>query len=112
MIGCNNIKTSFNNDILLVKIYGEIDHHNAKKLREKIDSLLLEKKPTKVVLDLSLVSFMDSSGLGLIMGRYSLANELDASFVIYRPNKRVKKILELAGIERMIEIKEDDNYAL
>ncbi len=112
MIGCNNIKASFNNNVLMVKIYGEIDHHNAKKLREKIDSLLLEKKPIKIVLDLSLVSFMDSSGLGLIMGRYSLAKELDASFVIYNPNKRVKKILELAGIERIIEIKEDNNYAL
>ena len=111
MIGCNNIKASFNNNVLMIKTYGEIDHHNAKKLREKIDSLLIEKKPLKMVLDLSLVSFMDSSGLGLIMGRYALACELDASFVIYKPNKRVKKILELAGIERMIEIKEDD-YAL
>lgn len=111
MIGCNNIKANFNNNILMIKIYGEIDHHNAKKFREKIDSLLLEKKPLKVVLDLSMVSFMDSSGLGLIMGRYSLARELDASFIIYHPNRRVKKILELAGMERIIEIKEDDGNA-
>lgn len=111
MIGCNNIKSNFSNNVLMVKIYGEIDHHNAKQLREKIDSLLIDKKPLKVILDLSSVSFMDSSGLGLIMGRYSLACELDAKFIIYNPNKKVKKILELSGIERIIEIKEDSNYA-
>ena len=53
---------------------------------------------------------MDSSGLGLIMGRYTNSVEIGASFLIYKPCPRVKKILELAGIERIMEIKGDDDY--
>ena len=55
---------------------------------------------------------MDSSGLGLIMGRYATAKEIGADFILYQPSKRVRKILELAGIEKIIEIKGDDIYAL
>jgi anti-anti-sigma factor len=53
---------------------------------------------------------MDSSGLGLIMGRYANSIEIGASFLIFKPCKRVKKILELAGMERIIEIKGDYDY--
>ena len=105
------VKCIMSDDSLLISIEGEIDHHTAKFIRDEIDKAIYYYRPQNAIMDLSAITFMDSSGLGLIMGRYALACELDASFVIYKPNKRVKKILELAGIERMIEIKEDD-YAL
>ena len=62
-----------------------------------------------VVLDLSIVDFMDSSGLGLIMGRYANSKEIGANFLIYKPCKKVKKILSLAGVERIMDIKGDDD---
>lgn len=111
MIEFENIKICFSNEVLKIKVYGEIDHHNAKKIREKIDSEILKNNPTKVILDLSMISFMDSSGLGLIMGRYSLSYDMGAEFILYNPNHRIRKLLELSGIERIIKIKEDD-YAL
>ena len=97
---------------LKIKIRGEIDHHLAKKYRGLIDAQIFSKKPSKILLDLSLIEFMDSSGLGLIMGRYATAKEIGANFILYQPSKRVRKILELAGIEKIIEIKGDDIYAL
>ena len=54
--------------ILSIRVRGEIDHHTASAIRQGIDATLFEKRPKKLLLDLSAVSFMDSSGLGLIMG--------------------------------------------
>ena len=92
------------NGILKAKILGDIDHHCAKIIREKIDSSIFEYKPRLVILDLSQVEFMDSSGLGLILGRYNTASEISAEFKIYSPSSSVKRILALAGIERIIKI--------
>ena len=106
MTNRENPIVSFNNGIMITKILGDIDHHCAKHIREKIDSYIFEKKPHLVLLDLSEVNFMDSSGLGLILGRYNTASEIGAEFKIYSPSRNVKKILELAGIERIIKIEE------
>ena len=102
-------KISFGNYTLNVKIRGDIDHHSAKGVRESIDEAMMNHKPHFVVLDLSSVDFMDSSGLGLILGRYTCASNIGARLILYKPTKRIKKILEMAGIERIIEIKGDDN---
>ena len=106
---CENVELIYEKHVLKVKIRGDIDHHSAKQIRDKIDNAIFTKKPAMVILDLSVVEFMDSSGLGLIMGRYTSSMEIGASFLIYKPCLRVKKILELAGIERIIEIKGDDD---
>lgn len=99
-----NLEFSFEKGILKSKILGDIDHHSAKFVREKIDSYIVGCKPTLVLLDLSAVEFMDSSGLGLILGRFNTSSEVGADFRIYSPSRNVKKILELAGIERLIKI--------
>ena len=63
-------------DGLAVTIGGEIDHHGAAPLRDGIDALIWEHRPKHLYIDMSGVEFMDSSGLGLIMGRYELMREL------------------------------------
>ena len=97
-------KITFGNYTLNVKIRGDIDHHSAKGVREMIDEAIMSNKPRFIVLDLSSVDFMDSSGLGLILGRFNTAQEIGAEMRIYSPSRGVKKILELAGIERLIKI--------
>ena len=92
------------NGVLEIKLTGEIDHHSAVNVRSDIDGLILNLFPRKVVLDLSEISFMDSSGLGLIMGRYSLVKELGGTLSLRAPTVAVMKILTLAGMERMIKI--------
>lgn len=101
-----------NDNVLEIKMVGEIDHHSAVSVRADMDALIFERRPKKLVLDLSEISFMDSSGLGLIMGRYSLVRELGGTLLLRSPTAAVTKILALAGMERIIKIErafeEDD----
>ncbi|MGM9631945.1 MAG: anti-sigma factor antagonist [Eubacteriales bacterium] len=94
-------------DRLEVGLIGEIDHHSAVRVRREIDELIFSERPKTLVLDLSRVGFMDSSGLGLIMGRYSLIKELGGVLLLRSPTQAVMKILTLAGMERMIKIEKD-----
>ena len=91
-------------NILSIHIRGEIDHHTAASIRQGIDGVLFERRPKKLILDLSAVSFMDSSGLGLIMGRYSVMKELEGELVVWNPSPETRSILTLAGMERMVRI--------
>lgn len=99
--------------VLEIKLSGEIDHHSAVSVRADIDSLIFENRPIKTVLDLSEISFMDSSGLGLIMGRYALMKDLSGSLSLRAPTAAVMKILTLAGMERIVKIEKptkEKNY--
>ena len=89
---------------LTLTLFGEIDHHSAVRIRTEMDELLYEARPTRVVLDLSHIEFMDSSGLGLIMGRYALLQRMGGELILRRPHERLIKIFELAGLGRMIRI--------
>lgn len=93
---------------VVVSLVGEIDHHNASSLRTGIDKLIYEKRPNKLILDLSKIDFMDSSGLGLIMGRFSLVRELGGELSVRNPNANVLKICKLAGMERLIRIEKSE----
>ncbi len=90
--------------ILTVRIRGEIDHHTAVSIRKGVDELLYERRPRKLILDLSAVSFMDSSGLGLIMGRLALMRELEGELMVWNPGREIRTILRLAGMEKLVRI--------
>ena len=89
---------------LKIKLRGEIDHHSASSIRASIDSEIYAKKPRGLIMDMSAVNFMDSSGLGLIMGRYSVMNELGGEVIVSDPNPAIERIMSLAGMERVIKI--------
>ncbi len=91
-------------DTLKICINGEIDHHSAVATRTEIDAIIFRNRPKILEMDLSNVGFMDSSGLGLIMGRYSLMNELGGSMVVVDPSLGVERIMRLAGLEKVIRI--------
>ena len=90
--------------LLVVRLAGEIDHHNAVRLRGDVDELLLGKRPRRLVLDLSRVDFMDSAGIGFLMGRCRLMRELGGVLAVKSPTPRVQKMLRLCGMERFMEI--------
>lgn len=96
--------SEFMGEILKIKLRGEIDHHSAVAVRSAIDDMIRCKRPAKLVVDMSSVELMDSSGLGLIMGRYAVMKEVGGQISILDPNPRVKKIMSLAGMERIIKI--------
>ena len=83
---------------------GEIDHHSAKPLREEIDSAIIRVQPELLELDFSAVSFMDSSGIGLIMGRCRLMEEHGGSVRICGASGHLKKVLKLSGIDRIAAV--------
>lgn len=94
--------------VMTVILEGEIDHHSAVSVRSQIDAKIYELRPRHLVLDLSRINFMDSSGLGLVMGRYALAEKLGAEFSIINPTERALKIFELAGLGRIINVKKEE----
>ena len=101
-----SFRAGFRDGILEITLLGEIDHHNAVRIRGEIDGLICEYRPKKTVLDLGGIEFMDSSGLGLIMGRYALMQKLRGELTLRDPNPRVVQIFTLAGLERMIRMED------
>lgn len=89
---------------LLVRVSGEIDHHGAVGLRRGIDTLIWERSPRKLILDMSGVTLMDSSGLGFIMGRYKLMKETGGETCVKNPSPCVFRILKLTGFDSKVRI--------
>lgn len=91
-----------NTDVgLKINVKGEIDHHSAAYLREKIDKALYMYRPGVLILDLRTVTFMDSSGLGLIGGRVNTAQEIGCKVRIENASCEVTKILHISGADRL-----------
>ncbi len=85
-------------------ISGEIDHHSAKNIRQEIDINVQKLKPNELYLDFSNVDFMDSSGIGLVMGRYKLQSERGGKVFIQNPPPLIKKVMLVAGINKLAKI--------
>ncbi len=103
------IDFDFSEGELRVYIKGDIDHHSAKQIRTETDMLLVQLAPSHLVLDLSGITFMDSSGLGLVLGRYTKAKAAGMSFSAVNCDKRILRIFEMAGMDRLIKIEERNN---
>ncbi len=91
-------------DTLYVVIDGDIDHHSAKYIREAIDREIFYTRPHVMILELSRVDFMDSSGLGLILGRYTRMREIGGILKLSSPTPQTVKILALAGVDKLIPV--------
>ena len=89
---------------VIALLSGEIDHHNAKSLRQDIDFSLRENQPEELIMDFSEVGFMDSSGIGLVMGRYKLMQEIGGNLVVRNPPPHIQKVMRLSGIDRLASI--------
>lgn len=92
-------------DMLVVAPIGEIDHHETKNARDDIDEMMLEMHPKTMVFDFSRTTFMDSSGLGLILGRYNKTVAMGIKLEIANPGEKIMKMLTMAGVDKIIKIK-------
>ena len=102
-----NIEYKEEDKLLYIQITEEIDHHTTEKLRRKMDYEITRFMPRKVVFDFSKVSFMDSAGIGLLIGRYKLAKMLGGSTKIINCSREAKKVLEMSGVVRIIPVEEN-----
>lgn len=91
--------------LLTIKLTEEIDQHTTDKIRRKLDNEIERFIPRKVIFDFSNISFMDSSGIGMVLGRYKLIKMLGGNLEIINVNKSTKKIFDMSGITRVISIK-------
>ena len=90
--------------LLVFKITDEIDDCNVQKIRRKADYEIERYMPKKVVFDFDSVTFMDSSGIGLIIGRYKFTNMLGGKLEVANLTQNVKKIFEMSGILKLIPV--------
>lgn len=87
---------------LLMEISGEIDHHTAKILREQADLMLDKIGGKHIIFDFQEVGFMDSSGIGMMIGRYKRVQSLGGRVCIACANEKIKEIIKLSGLEKLL----------
>ena len=90
--------------LLVFKITDEIDDCSVQKIRRKADYEIERYMPKKVVFDFDSVTFMDSAGIGLIIGRYKFTNMLGGKLEVANLTQNVKKIFEMSGILKLIPV--------
>lgn len=95
--------------LLILEITEEIDHHSCEKIKKRADYEIEIHIPKKVIFDFSNVSFMDSSGIGMIIGRYKLASLFGGKTYLINVKPQVKKVLEMSGILKLIPIEDEEN---
>lgn len=94
-------------------IEGELDHHTAADIREDIDAAVRQCGPNLLKLDFADVTFMDSSGVGLIMGRYRIMQSFGGKVIVTNLSPQIYRVMKLAGLEKIAKIskREDANNA-
>ena len=90
--------------LLILKITEEIDECSAQKIRREADYEIKRYMPRKVIFDFDSVTFMDSAGIGLILGRYKFVNILGGKLEVSNLSQSVKRIFEMSGLLRLIPI--------
>jgi len=98
--------------ILVVQLQGELDHHKAEELRNDIEEALEETRYRGLVLSFRGIDFMDSSGLGLILGRYRTVTQHHGRMVLCEVNTALKRLFELSGILKIIPVHATEEQAV
>ena len=101
-----NIEYDTKDKLLVLKITEEIDHHTTEKIRRRADYEINRLLPRKVIFDFNSVTFMDSAGIGFLIGRYKEAKVLGGETEIINVRPSIKKVLEMCGVSKLIPIVE------
>lgn len=99
-----SVKITVSGEVVTAYLDGEIDHHTASVMRNEIDAAVEKNIPTMLVLDFRDVSFMDSSGIGLVMGRYKVLKPLGAELHVTNTSPQIGKVMKLAGLDRLAKM--------
>lgn len=107
-----NIGFDFTNNKLIIRIDGDIDHHTCEEIRNKVDQEINRRNPRSIIFDMKNVNFMDSSGIGVIIGRYKLimTNGGIAAMINLKP--QVKRVYDICGLKKIIPIYENEKAAV
>ncbi|MDA1474995.1 anti-sigma F factor antagonist [Bacillus changyiensis] len=103
-----NVKES----VLCIRLTGELDHHTAEALRKKVNEHLQKNKICHIVLNLGELSFMDSSGLGVVLGRYKEIKQLGGEMIVCAISPSVKRLFDMSGLFKIIRLEQSEQHAL
>ena len=103
------MKYQVQENCLTIFLPNEMDHHNAEEIRNRADRLIEEHQIKCVIFDFSDTNFMDSSGIGLVMGRYKNLQKSGAKLNLSNLPPNIYKVMKLSGIERLAKIDKGEN---
>ena len=89
---------------LTIHMPKELDHHNAEEIKREADRLLGTRNIRSIIFDFEKTSFMDSSGIGVLAGRYRKISCFGGKVYVIHANRRIRKILEMSGIGDIVEM--------
>jgi stage II sporulation protein AA (anti-sigma F factor antagonist) len=87
---------------LVVRLNGELDHHTSEMVRRRVDGDIQRLAPRRVIFDFSGLKFMDSSGIGVIMGRYKNIQRSNGIAAMVNVRPEVKKVFDISGVTKLI----------
>lgn len=99
-----NVKHFIEDKLLIFEITEELDHHSTEMIRKRADYEIQRFMPKKVIFDFKKVGFMDSAGIGLIIGRYKQTTCLGGILEMINVNEKIRKVFEMSGILKIIPI--------
>lgn len=106
------IRMETKNDVLIVRLQGDLDHHTAIELRNQVDEVLKDTEIRHIVLSLADLEFMDSSGIGVILGRLKQISSRSGEMYVCSINPTIQRIFEMSGLFKVIKFKENEVEAL
>ena len=101
------VRLHYDDGVLRAVLSGEIDHHTVQQMRREIDDAIVRTSPKTLVLDVGRITFMDSSGIGLVMGRYRLLSGMGGRIVISGASGKLEKILRIGGLEKIASFEKE-----
>ncbi|AWB45063.1 anti-sigma F factor antagonist [Paenibacillus sp. CAA11] len=99
-------------DTLIVRLHGELDHHMADSVRMQLDEEIARGRCRHLILSLESLQFMDSSGLGVILGRYKLIKQRGGQMVVCHAAAPVYRLFEMSGLFKIMPVYADEHEAL
>jgi len=107
-----NIELDIKQDVLCIRLGGELDHHTADELREQAANVIERNNIRHIVLNLEHLSFMDSSGLGVILGRYKQIKQVHGEMVVCAISPALQRLFDLSGLFKIIKMEPTEEFAL
>jgi stage II sporulation protein AA (anti-sigma F factor antagonist) len=98
--------------VLIIRLVGELDHHTAEKLRYQVEEKIESNGIRHILLNLEDLSFMDSSGLGVILGRYKQITQLGGKMIVCAISPSIYRLFELSGMFKILQIVDSEEQAL
>jgi stage II sporulation protein AA (anti-sigma F factor antagonist) len=107
-----DIEMEIKADVLCIRLSGELDHHSADELREKASTVIDRKEIHHIVLNLEHLTFMDSSGLGVILGRYKQIKQVQGEMVVCAISPAIQRLFDMSGLFKIIRLEPTEKFAL